>query len=234
MGMTRLLARIPFAALATVDATILLGTSEGPHSESLSESSRCLLEHRTGGSLQQDTPRVSVRNTDCQQPCDRCPRDDHASSPCFLCVCVFFSATQQAISPNCSQPRFEYTVAPSRLVVVYLSLRNHCCVGKGQTGLLHFHLCGNLWCVGDKIVMFLVFSCLKLGNWVSSRKKRRSRRWTLMSVGFVHGILGGQGNRNQNCVDWKESSQGSSKKFVPPSNIVDKEGRTIPRCQHGR
>ena len=32
MGMTRLSTRIPFAALATVDATILLGTSKGPHS----------------------------------------------------------------------------------------------------------------------------------------------------------------------------------------------------------
>ena len=32
MGMTRLSSRIPFAALATIDATILLGTSEGPHS----------------------------------------------------------------------------------------------------------------------------------------------------------------------------------------------------------
>ena len=32
MGMTRLSSRIPFAALVTVDVTILLGTSEGPHS----------------------------------------------------------------------------------------------------------------------------------------------------------------------------------------------------------
>ena len=32
MGMTRLSLRIPFAALATVDPTILLGTSKRPHS----------------------------------------------------------------------------------------------------------------------------------------------------------------------------------------------------------
>ncbi len=32
MGMTRLSSRIPFAALATVDAARLLGTSNGPHS----------------------------------------------------------------------------------------------------------------------------------------------------------------------------------------------------------
>ena len=32
MGMTRLSSRIPFAALVTVDVTILLETPEGPHS----------------------------------------------------------------------------------------------------------------------------------------------------------------------------------------------------------
>ena len=32
MGMTRLLLRIPFAALVLVDARILLGTPKGPHS----------------------------------------------------------------------------------------------------------------------------------------------------------------------------------------------------------
>ena len=144
-------------------------------------------------------------------------------------VCAFFGRDSAAILLDCSHPRLKYMVALLGLVVVYLSLRDCRCIGQGQTGLLHFHLCGNLWCVWHKIVMFLVFSCLKLVNRMSPRRKRRSWGWTLVSVVFAHGILGGRGNWNRNCVDQKESSKGSSEKFVPPSNIVDKGGMTIRR-----
>jgi hypothetical protein len=192
----------------------------------------CLPDRRTGESLRQETPRVSVRNNDRRQPRDRCrcpSSQQRRLVPSPPCLGVFFSLTQQAILPDCLHPRLEYTVAPLGLVAVYLSPRHRCCVGQGQAGSLHFHLCGNLWCVWHKIVMFLVFSCLKPVNRVSSRRKGRSQGWTLVSVVFVHGILGGRGNWNQNCVDRKESSEASSEKFVPPSNIVDKGGMTIRR-----
>ena len=161
------------------------------------------------------------------------PHNDKDSSPRQLRLRVFFSVTQQEISPDRLHPRLKSTVVLLRLVAVYLSLRDRRCIDQGQTGWLHFHLCGNLWCMWHKIVMFLVFSCLKLGNRVSSCKKRRSPGWTLMSVVFVHGISRGRGNRNQNYLDWKESSKGSSEKIVPPSNIINEGGTTIRRCRRG-
>ena len=84
-----------------------------------------------------------------------------------LCVShqhVFASATQQAIFPDCSHPRLDQPVAPSGLVAVSSSLRDHRFVGEVWIGSPHLQVCGNLWCVGGKIMMFLVFSCLKRGN----------------------------------------------------------------------
>jgi hypothetical protein len=78
------------------------------------------------------------------------PCEDEDSSPCLLCLCVFLSTTQRAISPDRAHPRLEYTVAPLGLVAVYLSLHDRCCNGDRWAGSFHFHLCGNLRCVWHK------------------------------------------------------------------------------------
>ncbi len=158
------------------------------------------------------------------------PRGDEDSSPRLLRLRNFLSATQQQIAPNSLHPRLEYAVAPLRLVAVYISLRDRRFVGDVWVGSLpHFHFCGDLWWLWEKLVMFLVFSCLKLQNRVSSRRKKGSRGWTLESAVFAHGILGERRYRNRNRVNLKESSEGSSKKFDLPSNIANKGGMTIWR-----
>ena len=90
------------------------------------------------------------------------PGDDQTSSFRVPHQIVFAFATQQAICPDRLHQRLDQSVAHWGLVTVFSSLRDDCFVGKARVGSLHFHLCGNLWCMGGKIVMVLVFSCLKL------------------------------------------------------------------------
>jgi hypothetical protein len=92
---------------------------------------------------------------------------------------------------------------------------------------IYVEFCG-LWGGNNDVLSVSLLEARKLSGlaW-----KKRSRGWMLVLGGFDYGILGGQGNRNQNRVDWKleVDKQGEFKKIVPPSNIVNKGGRTIPR-----
>ena len=66
--------------------------------------------------------------------------------------CIFASATQQTISPDCLHPKLDQPMAPAGLMMVGSSLRNRCFVGEVRIGLLHLQVCENLWCVGGEIV----------------------------------------------------------------------------------
>ena len=191
--------------------------------------SRNLPGRRTGGLPRRGNRRLSVRSNGRRRPRNGCCRPASrrrrsSSPPSFA---LFSERDSARIASDSSHPRLAYAVAPSWLVTVYISLRERRCVGDGRVGTFPHFYRGDLWWLWGKLVMFLVFPHLKLQKRVSARRERRFRGWTLDSAVFAHGILGERGNRNRNCFDPKESSEGSSEKFVPPSNIVNEGGMRI-------